>query len=158
MNRFSGCLAVLLTIFLFSRIQAQQDQVPNIMVEAEYKGPHEIGVGATKSIPPHIFYKTDGYNFDIKVLIITQNNSSFIDSAYGIVCILPDYSVRSIYLDHKSILRISEFTYQYSFRQKVKSGGWMKVFLVSRIEMQSDTDVNVYRMTSNKERIFLDTR
>jgi hypothetical protein len=138
MNRFSILLFPLLSLSIFSLLHSQELSLPKITIEAQYKGPHKVAIWGTTSIPPHVFYKIKGYDFQIRVSIIVQGNSTFIDSLLGIVCILPDHSVNKYYFKHDEIIKYSDHEYQYSFPVRISDSGWIRVFIASRKEMQSD--------------------
>ncbi len=155
MNRLSILSFPLLSFFIFSLSHSQELSLPKITIEAQYQGPHKVAIGGTKSMPPHVFYKIKGYDFQIRVSIIVQGNSTFVDSSLGIVCILPDHSVNKYYFKHDGIIKYSDHEYQYSFPVRISDSGWISVFIAPRDDMQSDTYVGFYQNTSNRESIHL---
>jgi hypothetical protein len=134
---------------------AQELSMPNIRLETNYVGPYQVPTSATTSIPPHVSYKNEGYDFKIMVSIVFQDSSAFADTLYGIVCIMPDYSVQKIYFSAENFVACSPKEYCYSFPIRTKIEGWIKVYIAAISEMASDTDVRFYRNTSNKESIYL---
>jgi len=122
-------IIILLLTHFSSPLLAQEAPLPEIKLEVEYKGPHQTVVGATKSIPPHFIYKTDGYDFQIELSITVQKYFTFSDSMYGIVCILPDHSVAKFYFDKTHLIRTSSQNYRYSFPLRIDRSGWINVFM-----------------------------
>lgn len=158
MKPFPERSIIALSLFLSLPLFAQEASFPDITINAEYKGPHKVPIGSTKSIPPHVFYRTKGYNFHMTLSIIAQRASTLFDSSLGIVCILPDYTVKKFFLEYDNMINTSENQYHYSFPVRIQRSGWIKVFIASREEMQSETDVTFYHGTSNKESIYLHTQ
>ena len=142
---------VLLTSSSFS----QQDWMPHIKVESSYIGSSKVPTSMTNSVPSHISYATDGQNFKITVTMTFQDNYIFLDSLYGIVCIMPDRSAEKILFKPEDIIVYSSQQYGYSFPVRIKSDGWIEVYVARKSDMSSGTDAIFYQDTSNKESIYL---
>ena len=130
--------------------------MPKIKVEAQYLGVYKVPTAVTNSYPSKVVsYRTEGYNYQVKLIISFPDYSPFIDSLYGIICILPDYSEQKNPLRKTEIVKLSDREYTYSFPLRINENGWIKVFIASNQEMLSNIDVRFYKSTSNKERIYL---
>lgn len=148
------------TITLFStsiafQIQAQEIVFPQIKVEAEYIGVNKTVIGGTTSIPPHYFYKDHGHTFSMTMSLAVDSASQFEVQNFGIVCIRPDKSVQKISLYDDTVVKTSPFRYEYPFLIIVDDGGYIEVFLASKEDMRSNSDVAFYQKTSNKQSLVL---
>jgi hypothetical protein len=156
MNKFRKLSLALVPFFICSSLYAQGISLPDIALDAQYMGPHKVITWATKSIPPHFGYRIEGYDFQVQASIITQGDSSFEDSLFGLVCILPDHSVTKYFFVHDQIIKCSDHEYQYSFPLRISESAWVTIFIASRQEIESDTYPGSYEHTSNKETLYLD--
>ncbi len=123
--------------------------------DAEFIRFNEIPFGMTNSIPPHVFYKIDSYVFEITFTVSYDGNSISLDSLFGLVCILPDYSILKLKMDVRNLIYLSPQKEKYTFLLETKKEGWLKIMLASNKEMQSDDTPEFYRYKSNTFLIYL---
>jgi hypothetical protein len=155
MNSIKYSLLFCILLFATRIIFPQQIEVPEISVEAQYLGDSKMVIARTQSIPPQNIYAIAGYNFQLKMTLRFPGNTPLQNSILGIAVILPDFTTEKLYFKPGNIVKKPNGEYEYSFPVKVKSRGYIKVFVCQIADFPSDEDVNFYTNTSNKCSLYL---
>ena len=144
-------------LFLFALpIYSQELTPPTIVAEPHYLGPHRVpSAHSTRVYPGRSTYYIDGYDFRIDISLHTDERTTFIDSLWGVVMVLPDRSVKKFSIEYADQHQLLGAISQYSFYIRVAEGGWITVFLAPVSELRSELKESLYTRTSNRESHFL---
>lgn len=132
--------------------------MPEIEAETSYIGAYKVLIGQTNSIPPHSFYKVAGYDFEIKMQIIYKMNTIFEDTLFGIVCAMQDGTSQKLLINPNNVSSFSSREYEYKFPIRMKSEGWVQIYLAQRRDFSEETDPRLYQNTSNRISLYLTPR
>ncbi len=125
---------------LAPRATAQEDvSYPGFSIEAKYVGPNKVVIGATNSIPPSFIYRIEGFEYELTVTLRAPDRRRLRDSLYCIVCVLPDQSIRKIFLrEHKPTSALA-YEHLFSIPFRITSAGRYTFVLATvaetRVEM-----------------------
>lgn len=144
-------LFILLTLSIYA-----QNNMPLITAEYVCLGEDSILIAETGSIPPQRIYKIDGYNYEITLRIEYSADNELIEESFGIVYVLSGGKTNESLISPNKLLRISPREYEYSFKLKIKKDDWLEIYLVPKDDLTDESDVHIYKNTSNRITIFLD--
>lgn len=153
---FKYTLIIGLLILFSQSIYAQRSNMPDITAEFVCLGEDSILVAETNSIPPRRIYKFDGYKYEITMRIKFSADAELIEESFGIVYVLSDGKKNESLICPNKLLRISPREYEYSFKIKSKKDDWLEIYLVPKDDLTDESDVHIYKNTSNRITIFLD--
>ena len=111
--------------------------------------------GMTKSIPPHIFYRLDGYDYLISLDIVISESRELPDTSLFIQWISPDESILTLHIEPSGVVESSDRYFTYSFQMSTLTGGWYKVFLTTFNELERGVDPKFYQEVSNQQAIYI---
>ena len=113
--------------------------------------------GATRSVPPHFFYKIEGFDYLIKFEIYQPDSTSSLGSSFGIVCFVPDGAIWKFPLVPSNLIRTSTQVFEYSFPLEIQVEGTYRFFIASNNELNSNRHPKFYQYVSNTLSTYLAT-
>lgn len=148
---FTILVLILFPIFCF----AQKIQMPEIEAETSYIGAYKVSIGYSPSTPLQDMIRVLGYDFEIKMRIIYKTNTPFEDTFFGIVCVMQDGTSLKLLIDPNNVSSFSSREYEYKFPFRIKSEGWVQVYLTRRSDFLLDDDPRLYKNTSKRLSLYL---
>ncbi len=146
---------ILLVLLPMNLFYAQSVPMPKIKVEAIYTGEKKAPIATTRSVPPHEIVKKVGFNFKIRLEILSPLSPQEIKSSYSIVCVLPDFKTDRILFNYGDIVPIDSNRFEYFFPLTIKKEGFVKIFLIKRGSYVVGKPPFFYENKSNVEIIYL---
>ena len=133
-------------------------QMPGIaQIHADFIGARKRVSGSTKSIPPHYFYKIEGYDYIMTIELSLVEPSTGIDTSIAIACIFPNNSIRIVKINPDSVLKRSPQYFEYSFPLEIIDNGNYNFVLSTTHEIERSIDPKFYQLLSDKQSIYLET-
>jgi len=151
---FTILVLILFPIFCF----AQNLQMPELEAETSYIGAYKVSIGYSLLTPPKDMIRVLGYDFEIKMRIIYKTNTIFEDTLFGIVCVMQDGTSQKLLINPNNVSSFSSREYECKFPIRMKSEGWVQIYLAQRRDFSEDTDPRLYQNTSNRISLYLTPR
>jgi hypothetical protein len=125
-------------------------------IRADFVQVRKTIIGATRSVPPHYLYRVEGYDYSITIEILQQDTAPLVGS-YGIVCFLPDGSIRKFPIVEGNLSSRSPEISEYSLPLEIQARGLHRFLLAHSEDFNSNRHPRHYQNVSNTQSVYLET-